>query len=163
MRQSVFANLPAVLRKDLQKTSPRLAASGGDNCVVPPQFSSPRPLSFLPVVCASCVRYCTLRLFYSSWAFCRWLTTPPAPPACPVIARRRATPVPPRLACHGLSNPAGILAIKKTAAENSRRFWCDARFTQSYLCFYPQRSFRLRHQGKHLQPEQLRRKRALHH
>ena len=44
MRQSVFANLPAFLRKDWQKTSPRLAASGGDNCVVPPQCSPPDPL-----------------------------------------------------------------------------------------------------------------------
>ena len=44
MRQSVFANLPAFLRKDLQKTLPRLAALGQDNCVVPPQFSFPDPL-----------------------------------------------------------------------------------------------------------------------
>ena len=44
MRRSIFANLPAFLRKDLQKTSPRLAASGGDNCVVPPQCSPPDPL-----------------------------------------------------------------------------------------------------------------------
>jgi hypothetical protein len=53
MRQSVFANLPAFMRKDLQKTLPRLAALGQDNCVVPPQFSFPIPLSFLPVACVA--------------------------------------------------------------------------------------------------------------
>ena len=67
MRQSVFANLPAFLRKDLQKTLPRLAASGGDNCVVPPQCSPPVPL-FTAGGARIGVRYCTLRLFYSSWA-----------------------------------------------------------------------------------------------
>ena len=59
MRQSVFANLPAFLRKDLQKTLPRLAASGGDNCVVPPQCSPPVPL-FTAGGTRVGVRYCVL-------------------------------------------------------------------------------------------------------
>ena len=73
MRQSVFADLPAFLRKDWQKTLPRLAALGQDNCVVPPQCSPPDPLFTAGGVRVG-VRYCTLRLFYSSWD-CRWGNT----------------------------------------------------------------------------------------
>ena len=75
MRRSIFANLPAFLRKDLQKTSPRLAASGGDNCVVPPQCSPPDPL-FTAGGTHVGVRYCTLRLFYGSWDCRRGNTAP---------------------------------------------------------------------------------------